>query len=162
MLCTDVNLSWCALHKKKHYIQNIKTSMPSSRMRTARRLTVRWVQEGLPLEGDLPSEERVGVCLLGRGMPTPWHSGKTDPPVDRMTDACENTTFPQLRLRAVTISLARQYQCIILLILYNKTTFLPLIFKRAIRNLSKHVLFWFVWALECEEPRITISKDLTD
>ena len=36
-----------------------------------------------------------GVCLLGWGLPAPWHWGQTD--------GCENITFPQLHLRAVNI-----------------------------------------------------------
>ena len=61
------------------------TSMHSSRMRTARRLTV------------------SGVCFLrggsalwgGGGSACPRHGGKADPTlVDRMTDASENITLP--------------------------------------------------------------------
>ena len=32
------------------------------------------------------------------------------PPVERMTYACENTTFPKLRLQAVTINLMRELE----------------------------------------------------
>ena len=42
---------------------------------------------------------RVGVCLSGEGVSA--QVGVHLPPVDRMTDACENITFPQLLLRTV-------------------------------------------------------------
>ena len=48
----------------------------------------------LPSEGSLPS--------MGRLL-APWHSGKAEPPVDRMTDTCENITILQLHLREVQI-----------------------------------------------------------
>ena len=45
------------------------------------------------------------VCPCG-GVCIPACTGvDTPPPVDRMTDKCNNTTFPQLRLRPVIISL---------------------------------------------------------
>ena len=45
--------------------------------------------------GGLPSERR--------GLPAPWHCGKADPLwTELLTHACENITFLQLHLRAVT------------------------------------------------------------
>ena len=47
-----------------------------------------------------------GVCLLwgvsAQGG-APVYAGIAPPPVNRMTDACENKTFPQLLLRTVNI-----------------------------------------------------------
>ena len=39
---------------------------------------------------------RGGGCLPGGVYPS-MHWGRHPPPVDRMTDMCKNTTFPQLR-----------------------------------------------------------------
>ena len=72
--------------------------MHSSRIRTARRLTVSqdrlafwgWGEGLLPSKAGLP----LGVCLTtmpwGRQTPVLWTE-----------DSCETITFPQLRLRAV-------------------------------------------------------------
>ena len=47
-----------------------------------------------------PSRGRGGELVSARGgLPRGVHL----PPVDRMTDACENITFPQLLLRTVKI-----------------------------------------------------------
>ena len=62
--------------------------------------------------GCLPSivSAQGGVCLAGvclGGVCLGWGAypgGCTPPPVDRMTDACENITFPQLLLRMVKMS----------------------------------------------------------
>ena len=58
-----------------------KTRMHSSRMRTVRCSD--------RLDGCVQGGVR-GVCVQGVSA---W--GCTPPPVDRMTDACENITFPQ-------------------------------------------------------------------
>ena len=50
----------------------------------------------------------LGVCLHGECLPREGVSagGCTPPnPVDRMTDACENITFPQLLLRTVIMDI---------------------------------------------------------
>ena len=98
--------------------------MHSSRMRTARTLTVGGgggfsIPGGSPSQGGIPcdlSHNAFDVtCML------PPHQlrhikcaaayivwprcmlGYIPPPVDRITDTCKNITFPQLRLRAVKI-----------------------------------------------------------
>ena len=66
-----------------------------SRMRTARALTVSpsMLCAGVSaLEGGACSWG--GVCSLGGGIPT---CTEADPPVNRITHACENRTLPQLR-----------------------------------------------------------------
>ena len=81
-----------------------KIMLHSSRIRNLRLFKVSGSRVGLPSWGwGLPTE---GVCLLG-GLPHEGvclpHGivGKHTPPVDRMTHARENITFPQLRWRAV-------------------------------------------------------------
>ena len=93
-----------------------KTRLHSSRMHT-RSLTV---SPSMLCSGGCLPGPGGGVCLLGpgwsclvlgggclpgpkRGVPA-WSGGggipsctKADPPVNRITDACENTTLPQLR-----------------------------------------------------------------
>ena len=48
--------------------------------------------DSAPKEADPPGHVTSDVC---------WE--EVDPPVNRMTRACENITFPQLRLRAIII-----------------------------------------------------------
>ena len=71
---------------------NLSTRRHSSRMRT-----IHWSGRrgggGVCLGGVCPG---VGVFLAGGGGVTaPVHAGIDTPPVNRMTDACENITFPQ-------------------------------------------------------------------
>ena len=79
---------------KKWIIIDI-TRMHSSRMRTVRcigRVEFGW-----------------GLCLSGGCLPreVPAQEGGVHlPPVDRMRDACENITFPELLLRTVTINMS--------------------------------------------------------
>ena len=60
---------------------------------------------GQPRRGCLPSGcLHIGVCPgVGGSLPggEVLPRGCTPPSVDRMTDACENITFPQLLLRTV-------------------------------------------------------------
>ena len=64
---------------------------------------------------------RGGVCpggYLSRERVSAWEvsawgclpRGCTPPPVDRMTDTCENITFPQLLLRTVISSLSSEHK----------------------------------------------------
>ena len=64
--------------------------MHSSRMRTARALTIGW--GGVPARGGIPA---WGVYLPG-GLPAQGCTCPgTPPPVNRMTDRCKNITLPQ-------------------------------------------------------------------
>ena len=78
--------SWIR-HCHANYM-HIDTRMHSSSMRTARLLPVspgmHCLWEGVP---------GLGGCTWSRGAYLPRYS----PPVDRITDACENITLPQLR-----------------------------------------------------------------
>ena len=74
--------------------------MHFSRMRTVR--CSGRLGGGVCLEGCLPG----GVSAQGGVAPNPDPEADT-PPVDRMTDACENITFPQLLLRTVNMKLLR-------------------------------------------------------
>ena len=56
-------------------------------------------QECIPVGCILSAVTGEGVCLPGGEMVLP--RGRCTPPVDRMTDTCENITFPQLLLRTV-------------------------------------------------------------
>ena len=73
--------------------------MHSSRMRTARLL---------PYRGDLCPGESLsgGVSVQGEGLcpRKGLYPGETPFLPDRMTDRCNNITFPQIRLRAVKMS----------------------------------------------------------
>ena len=62
--------------------------MHSSRLRTARSLTISWWGGGVRDRGGMRDR---GVCVVGACM------ARTPPPtpVDRMTDACKNITLPQ-------------------------------------------------------------------
>ena len=72
-----------------------ETSMHSGTIRAARRLTV---------FGGLP--------IGGWGSACPWPCGRADPFLPRVqTDACQNITFPQLRLRAVIITKFNIWNC---------------------------------------------------
>ena len=64
-------------------------------MRTAR---------SLPYGGEGSVQRGVGVSAKGGLCPVRGVSVReTPPPMNRMTDSCKNTTFSQLRLRAVKI-----------------------------------------------------------
>ena len=52
-----------------------------------------------------------GVCRGVSGQGGLPKGGVHLPPVDRMTDACENITFPQLLLRTVTSKSRRLIPC---------------------------------------------------
>ena len=96
----------------------VKKRLHSSRMHTARSLTVSpsMLCSGdgcLPCPGwGVPALSRVGgACLVLGGMPAwsgwgvpTWSAGGgipactgVDPPMNKITDACENITFPQIR-----------------------------------------------------------------
>ena len=50
------------------------------------------------------------------GLPAPWHCGKADPPMNRMTDRCKTLSCPKLRLRTLIINFEQvgfthQYLC---------------------------------------------------
>ena len=96
---------------------SVQTRMHSSRIRTVH--CSGHLGGCLPRGGVCPGWEVClggclpqGVCLWGVCLPRRWGvlsesvcSGGVHPLVDRMTDACENITFPQLLLRTViTIS----------------------------------------------------------
>ena len=94
-----------------------------TRMHSSRMCTVRC--SGHCREGGLPGGVCPGVCLPGRCLPGGYLPGRClprgvsargvgvypsmhwgrHPPVNRITDACENITFPQLLLRTVKIAL---------------------------------------------------------
>ena len=81
-------------------VPEIITSMHSSRMRTARRLTVSGRMVCLLMVGGrgLPSEREVCFCRKGDGSACPMTLWEGRPP---STNTCENITFPQLRWWAV-------------------------------------------------------------
>ena len=93
-------------------VNKTKTRMHSSRMRTARGGVC---PGGVSRNVGCPEGcvcVSIGMCLPGRGFCpglcvcpewcTPPHC-MLGPPPDRMTDSSKNITFPQLRLRAVTM-----------------------------------------------------------
>ena len=98
--CSVVNLKKADLsitQKNEADEQTTKYSqqeLHSSRMHTARLLTVTPSMHcagGSPCQGGLPCR---GIALPGGGIPV---CTEADPTVNRITDACENITLPQLR-----------------------------------------------------------------
>ena len=95
----------CRLYTKLSY----KTRMHSRRMRTARSSSRPGGLHQAPPGPGTPSP--------GRGIPqdqTPSGPGTPQyqaPPMNTITDTCKNITFPQLRLRAVTIHRKSKFNC---------------------------------------------------
>ena len=77
-----------------------KTRMHSSRMRTARSSSRPGGSPQAPVEQTPPGANTLWEQTLPPGADTPQEQtnpSEQTPPVDRITDACENITLPQLR-----------------------------------------------------------------